>query len=165
MKSTLLVFGFAREIRKARTISTITPIEVINLIILFVYTAIPDLSMMDISKNDEININNIVQYLRYKYSDTHGKRSIYTSIGNTLISINPYKDITKPQEENILMNQFIKSQQNGIVLSNKPHPFTVASRAFLTLSKTKRSQYIIIQGETGSGKVCYHLNDFIQLSS
>ena len=56
-------------------------------------------------------------------------------------------------QENDLMKQFLASQEKKEVLNETPHPFAIASRAFLSLMSERLEQYIIIQGESGSGKV------------
>ncbi|OLQ19023.1 Myosin head (motor domain) family protein [Cryptosporidium hominis] len=106
--------------------------------------------------------------------------NIYTCIGNLiLISINPYKVIPELYGRNLFnlyrngsesvnsMNSNQKSDENksGQYSGLPPHIFKMAQNAYDSLFKDKKSQSIIITGESGAGKteatkiiLCYLAN-------
>lgn len=82
-------------------------------------------------------LNNILR--RYK------KDEIFTSIGPTLIVVNPYRTIER------LFRQEVFEEIKQKILSNKlgkddPHVYLVAGRAYLALKETGTKQAIVISG-------------------
>eukprot|EP01102_Stenamoeba_stenopodia_P002108 TRINITY_DN11872_c0_g1_i1.p1 TRINITY_DN11872_c0_g1~~TRINITY_DN11872_c0_g1_i1.p1 ORF type:complete len:1388 (+),score=341.30 TRINITY_DN11872_c0_g1_i1:151-4314(+) len=76
------------------------------------------------------------------------KDTIYTYIGPVVISLNPFKAIP-----NLYNTQTIDQYRNpDSIPSAPPHIFAVASKALSNLVKGGRSQSILINGESGSGK-------------
>lgn len=69
---------------------------------------------------------------------------IFTSIGPTLLIINPYKDIP-----NLFNEEAIKSFRKK---SEKPHIYSVAFLAYVQLLENSKNQAIVISGESGAGK-------------
>ena len=78
------------------------------------------------------------------------KDKIYTSIGPTLISLNPYKEISK------LYNQeMIEKIKESVIIGlavKEPHIFSIAGRAFQGMINQIEKQAVIISGESGAGK-------------
>ncbi|CAD5118123.1 DgyrCDS6862 [Dimorphilus gyrociliatus] len=79
--------------------------------------------------------------MRYK-----GNR-IYTYIGDVLLSINPYKDISIYSIRHQREYTDIKIRQ-----ALPAHVYAIADNAYQTLRRTRQSQTIVINGESGSGK-------------
>ncbi|KAL0481062.1 myosin heavy chain [Acrasis kona] len=77
----------------------------------------------------------IFENLEKRYS----KDSIYTYIGEVLISVNPFKKIEK-------------AYRNKYMFENQPHLFAIAEESYRSLLTTRVDQTIIITGESGSGK-------------
>ena len=75
---------------------------------------------------------------------------IYTSIGPTLISLNPYKEIP-----HLFNPEIIKEIRETILKGDSvklPHIYAVAGRAFQGMVNQIEKQAIIISGESGAGK-------------
>ena len=95
-----------------------------------------DMCEMSVLNEPEV-LNNILR--RYK------KDEIFTSIGPTLIVVNPYRTIER------LFRQEVFEEIKQKILSNKlgkddPHVYFVAGRAYLALKETGTKQAIVISG-------------------
>lgn len=88
-------------------------------------------------------LSNILR--RYKKDD------IFTSIGPTLIVVNPYRTIDR-----LFRKEVLESIQEKIMTSrlgkDEPHVYLIAGRAYLALKETGVKQAIVISGESGAGK-------------
>ena len=72
---------------------------------------------------------------------------VYTQMGHILVALNPYKLLP------IYSSRFISAYINSSASNPPPaHIFATASRAYRALTLRKRSQAVIISGESGSGK-------------
>ena len=69
---------------------------------------------------------------------------IFTSIGPTLLIINPYKDIPDLFNEEAI--KFFRKK------TEKPHIYSVAFLAYVQLLENSKNQAIVISGESGAGK-------------
>jgi myosin heavy subunit len=78
---------------------------------------------------------------RYKAS------KIYTSIGDILISVNPFKHMDIYESTTLQ-----KYKDRSALVKLEPHIFTTASRAYYSLVYDKENQSVIISGESGAGK-------------
>lgn len=92
-----------------------------------------------------INLNEfgegaVVHQLRQRYKNDN----IYTSIGNILISVNPFKQLS-------IYNAFVVDAYRKHERKD-PHIFKLASEAFQGLYEENAHQAIIISGESGAGK-------------
>ena len=107
---------------------------------------VPDLLSMG-----ELSEGSLLHNIRVRYQ----RNEIYTSIGSPiLLSINPYQRL--PIYTNELARKYSaysKAVRNGEELPKpEPHLFIVAEDTFTDLLIDKRSQSIIISGESGAGK-------------
>jgi len=97
--------------------------------------------------NDFVLLNSIdedsfMKNLEVRYDEN----SIYTFIGNVVVSINPYKQLP------IYTNEIIETYRSRFIYELPPHIYAVASDAHRDMSSRKRDQCIIISGESGAGK-------------
>ncbi|KAM4809159.1 unconventional myosin-Ih [Rhinophrynus dorsalis] len=71
---------------------------------------------------------------------------IYTYIGTMLVSVNPYKDLELYTQKQIELYQGV----NFIELP--PHIYAVADNAYRVMCTERNNHFILISGESGSGK-------------
>ncbi|XP_066440553.1 unconventional myosin-Ia [Eleutherodactylus coqui] len=71
---------------------------------------------------------------------------IYTYIGNVVISVNPYKQLS------IYTPEKVEEYRNCNLYQLKPHIYAVADDAYQSLRDRDRDQCILITGESGAGK-------------
>ncbi|NXU56979.1 MYO15 protein, partial [Turnix velox] len=71
---------------------------------------------------------------------------IYTYIGQILISVNPFKDLSIYSED--VATQY----HQGTLSKNAPHIFAIAEMAYTLSQSSEQEQCIIISGHSGSGK-------------
>ncbi|RHY30866.1 hypothetical protein DYB32_003958, partial [Aphanomyces invadans] len=89
----------------------------------------------------------ILQALSSRYAND----TIYTTIGDIVLSINPFKPL--PLYDDSVMAQYDASPKNKFfehVLP--PHLYTIGKRAFVDMTRHHRDQAILISGESGAGK-------------
>lgn len=99
-------------------------------------TTFDDMVVMDVMNEAEILWNIKKRFL---------KDQIFSYIGNTLLFLNPYKEISQEFDNETL--HLFKNENN-----NRPHIYALANTAFRKLIKTKKNQAIVISGESGAGK-------------
>lgn len=88
----------------------------------------------DLTRLNYLHEASLLHSLQKRYMDDE----IYTFFGDTLISVNPYHDIPGLYHKQVEQNE--------------PHVFSVAERALNYLQKRRKSQSIIINGDSGAGK-------------
>ncbi|NXW03016.1 MYO15 protein, partial [Fregetta grallaria] len=71
---------------------------------------------------------------------------IYTYIGQILVSVNPFKDLSIYSED--VATQY----HQGTLSKNAPHIFAIAEMAYTLSQSSEQEQYVIIRGHSGSGK-------------
>ncbi|NXU45179.1 MYO15 protein, partial [Drymodes brunneopygia] len=71
---------------------------------------------------------------------------IYTYIGQILISVNPFKDLS------IYSEDVAMEYQQGTLSKNAPHIFAIAERAYMLSQSSGQEQCVVISGHSGSGK-------------
>ncbi|KAL7684401.1 putative IQ motif, EF-hand binding, FYVE zinc finger, myosin head, motor domain-containing protein [Plasmopara halstedii] len=80
---------------------------------------------------------------------------IYTSIGDILVALNPFKPLPKLYSD-IQLNVYKQNTKDPSNMEKKslpPHVFSIGSKAFGGLLKPeRRNQSILVSGESGSGK-------------
>lgn len=93
----------------------------------------------------DLNDETLLQSLKLRFS----KNKVYTYIGSILISMNPYEIL--PIYGTRMMQQYRGKQ----IFTEKylaPHVYGIAEHAYSSLIESKKSQSIIIAGESGAGK-------------
>lgn len=92
----------------------------------------------NLKKCVHLNLPNIIESVKERYN----RDCIYTETGNSLIAINPFKNL------NIYNDEII----NNIVNKNfhKPHVYNIANNAYNQIDL--KNQVILISGESGAGK-------------
>ncbi|NWH36031.1 MYO15 protein, partial [Chloropsis hardwickii] len=71
---------------------------------------------------------------------------IYTYIGQILISVNPFKDLS------IYSEDVATDYQQGTLSKNAPHIFAIAEMAYTLSQSSGQEQCVLISGHSGSGK-------------
>ncbi|NXX18763.1 MYO15 protein, partial [Podargus strigoides] len=71
---------------------------------------------------------------------------IYTYIGQILVSVNPFKDLSIYSED--VATQY----HQGTPTKNAPHIFAIAEMAYTLSQSSEQEQCVIISGHSGSGK-------------
>ncbi|KFP98203.1 Unconventional myosin-XV, partial [Haliaeetus albicilla] len=71
---------------------------------------------------------------------------IYTYIGQILVSVNPFKDLSIYSED--VATQY----HQGTLSKNAPHIFAIAEMAYVLSQSSEQEQCVIISGHSGSGK-------------
>eukprot|EP00041_Stephanoeca_diplocostata_P019348 m.416434 g.416434 ORF g.416434 m.416434 type:complete len:266 (+) comp21279_c0_seq3:186-983(+) len=94
--------------------------------------------------------------LLHNVRERYEKDSIYTYTAYILIAVNPYTSI------DIYGHDAIEKYANGSIGSLPPHVYGIANRAYRSLRASKRSQSIVVSGESGAGKTetCKHVMKF-----
>uniref|UniRef100_A0A915CTW3 Myosin motor domain-containing protein n=1 Tax=Ditylenchus dipsaci TaxID=166011 RepID=A0A915CTW3_9BILA len=75
------------------------------------------------------------------------RKQIYTYVANILISINPYEHIPGLYGQETM--QHYQGRSLGVL---PPHLYAIADKAYRDMKTEKRSQSIIVSGESGAGK-------------
>lgn len=96
----------------------------------------------DLVMLDEMNMPLILYTLRHRFD----KGSIYTNVGDILISINPFRPL--PLYTPMVIDQYQHRGSSEL----PPHVFIIADEALRGLLNSDNNQSIIISGESGAGK-------------
>ncbi|CRH01004.1 hypothetical protein PRELSG_1135200 [Plasmodium relictum] len=102
-----------------------------------------DFNVDDICNLNCRNIPTILNYLSIRLSND----IIYTNLSHLLIVINPFKCLNDTNETIIKKYKYKTNEKNL-----KAHIFYKAEMALYNLNLNKKNQYIIVSGESGSGK-------------
>ncbi|XP_053311684.1 unconventional myosin-Ia isoform X2 [Spea bombifrons] len=91
---------------------------------------------------DPLSEESLLQNLKERFKSDE----IYTYIGNVVISVNPYKQLS------IYTPEKVEQYRNSNFYQLKPHLYAVADDAYKSLRDRDRDQCIMITGESGAGK-------------
>ncbi|XP_053564146.1 unconventional myosin-Ia [Bombina bombina] len=91
---------------------------------------------------DSLSEDFLLQNLKERFKEDE----IYTYIGNVVISVNPYKQLS------IFTPEKVEEYRNCNLYELKPHIYAVADEAYQSLRDRDRDQCILITGESGAGK-------------
>jgi len=92
---------------------------------------------------DNVQENAVRDNLKKRYA----KDEIYTYIGDVLISVNPFKNIS-----NMYSDFKLRDYRAKYPYELPPHIFAIAESAYRGIITDRKSQAIIITGESGAGK-------------
>ena len=84
----------------------------------------------------------ILDNLRQRYA----AKQIYTYTGSILIAVNPFQVLP------VYGHQRMGPYRGKTISVSEPHSYSMAEEAYRTYVKTKKSQSLIVSGESGSGK-------------
>ncbi|CAM4711113.1 unnamed protein product [Leuciscus chuanchicus] len=96
----------------------------------------------DLAQLEEVCESSVLLNLKKRFH----RDSIYTYIGNMLLSINPFKLLSIYTED--LRQQYQGKEKHN----NAPHVYAIADAAFCQSQNTTQEHCIIISGQSGSGK-------------
>ncbi|XP_067285687.1 unconventional myosin-XVB [Pseudorasbora parva] len=96
----------------------------------------------DLAQLEEVCESSVLLNLKKRFH----RDSIYTYIGNMLLSINPFKPLSIYTED--LRQQYQGKEKHN----NPPHIYAIADAAFCQSQNTTQEHCIIINGQSGSGK-------------
>ena len=102
-------------------------------------------------QDDMVNCSEISEpFILWNILNQFEDETIYTSIGDILLCVNPFKEIANLYDgAKIDQIRSIKDAQGSLAT---PHVFNVANAALHGLTYRNKTQAIIISGESGSGK-------------
>ena len=99
----------------------------------------------DLTAISDLSEASLVRTLGARYA----ARRIYTRNGPMLIALNPQRDLPELYTPEVVERY---AQSDGARAALPPHIFGVAARAFAELQNERRSQVLLVSGESGSGK-------------
>jgi myosin heavy subunit len=105
----------------------------------------------DLIKCDELTEERMLWNLKRRYDAD----KIYTSVGGIILSVNPYRRV--PLYTAALTRQYREATDVQRRNELEPHLFSLAGRAYDDMIDARRSQSILVNGESGAGKVCHSL--------
>lgn len=94
----------------------------------------------DLATLENLTEGSMLHSLRMRYS----RDAIYTSIGGIVIAVNPFRELSQMYGE-AKMNAVLSGE------ANYPHPYLLAEVAARGLCRDRRSQSLLISGESGAG--------------
>lgn len=110
----------------------------------------------DLVDKDDISEASILWTLEKRFARLIPQ--VYTSIGPTVVAINPYRNIpTLYSEENLnkyLRNMSLFGSNTSSLSKNKlsPHVWSISENAYSSMSRSHKNQAVVISGESGAGK-------------
>ncbi|KAM4889972.1 myosin XVB [Sylvia borin] len=96
----------------------------------------------DLTRLEEVCESSVLLCLKKRFH----RNLIYTYIGQILISVNPFKDLS------IYSEDVATDYQQGTLSKNAPHIFAIAETAYKLSQTSGQEQCVIISGHSGSGK-------------
>ncbi|KAL7067522.1 myosin head family protein [Cryptosporidium serpentis] len=119
--------------------------------------------LKDNSQLRNLNIGNVLANMKYCYELLQGnscknrvsdfkdeidclKYPMYTFAGGILLAVNPYKFYDIYNSE--IADAFVGKS----IMNMEPHPFAITEWSYRRMLKDKKSQSIVISGESGAGK-------------
>ena len=96
----------------------------------------------DLVQLEEVSDATVVYALRQRYLQD----KIYTSIGDILVAVNPFKQL--PLYAPLMMREYMSRDPRDLA----PHVYGIAASAFNALLQDGKDQAILISGESGAGK-------------
>ncbi|CAM9695389.1 unnamed protein product [Bubo scandiacus] len=96
----------------------------------------------DLTRLEEVCESSVLLCLKKRFHHD----LIYTYIGQILVSVNPFKDLSIYSED--VATQY----HQGTLSKNAPHIFAIAEMAYTLSQSSEQEQCVIISGHSGSGK-------------
>ncbi|KAL2297686.1 hypothetical protein Nmel_016240 [Mimus melanotis] len=96
----------------------------------------------DLTRLEEVSESSVLLCLKKRFH----RNLIYTYIGQILISVNPFKDLS------IYSEDVATKYQQGTLSKNAPHIFAIAEMAYSLSQSSGQQQCVVISGHSGSGK-------------
>lgn len=89
---------------------------------------------------DDMSEQTIIYFINQKYNSD----LIYTSIGDILVAVNPYRLL--PLYTPLVMHKYMSDDME---MNLRPHPYAVARRSYDRMLDHNQPQSILISGESG----------------
>ncbi|KAM6050180.1 myosin XVB [Theristicus caerulescens] len=96
----------------------------------------------DLTRLEDVCESSVLLCLKKRFH----RNLIYTYIGQILVSVNPFKDLSIYSEDVAIQ------YHQGTLSKNAPHIFAIAEMAYALSQSSEQEQCIIISGHSGSGK-------------
>ncbi|XP_008947752.1 PREDICTED: unconventional myosin-XV [Merops nubicus] len=96
----------------------------------------------DLTRLEEVCESSVLLCLKKRFH----RNLIYTYIGQILVSVNPFKDLSIYSED--VATQY----HQGTFSLNAPHVFAIAELAYRLSQSSEQEQCVVISGHSGSGK-------------
>lgn len=116
-----------------------------------IYECDETFGLNDNAELKSLNYPNVVENIKHRFLkaavDSSQQHLIYTYAGWVLFAVNPYNVCPSIYSDSWCDMFYAKNISQSI-----PHPFATASTAFSRLLHDRKSQYILISGESGGGK-------------
>ncbi|XP_064584955.1 myosin XVB [Zonotrichia leucophrys gambelii] len=96
----------------------------------------------DLTRLEEVSESSVLLCLKKRFHCN----LIYTYIGEILISVNPFKDLSIYSEDVAI------EYQQGTLSKSAPHIFAIAEMAYTLSQSSGQEQCVLISGHSGSGK-------------
>ncbi|KAM7089285.1 myosin XVB [Ciconia maguari] len=96
----------------------------------------------DLTRLEEVCESSVLLCLKKRFH----RNLIYTYIGQILVSVNPFKNLSIYSEDVAIQ------YHQGTLSKNAPHIFAIAEMAYTLSQSSEQEQCIIISGHSGSGK-------------
>ncbi|KAM6403474.1 myosin XVB [Rhynochetos jubatus] len=96
----------------------------------------------DLARLEEVCESSVLLCLKKRFH----RNLIYTYIGQILVSVNPFKDLSIYSEDVAIQ------YHQGTLSKNAPHIFAIAEMAYTLSQTSEQEQCVIISGHSGSGK-------------
>merc|ERR1719461_2756211 len=103
----------------------------------------------DLSLLVYLEMPNVLFNCRFRFQSMP-KKEIYTCVSCILLAVNPYEWLTYLTTQEMI-DLYKKAQDSGD-LKKTPHPFAVASRAYVRMVTRKKPQSLLCCGISGAGK-------------
>mmetsp|Transcript_36306 Transcript_36306/g.58686 ORF Transcript_36306/g.58686 Transcript_36306/m.58686 type:complete len:1509 (-) Transcript_36306:778-5304(-) len=101
-----------------------------------------DSGVEDLCRLNYLHVPAILHNVQVRYA----KDEVYTYTGRILIAVNPFKWLP------IYGDEMIAQYAGKELIDNKPHVFAISDSAYRAMIREKKSQSILVSGESGAGK-------------
>eukprot|EP00118_Oscarella_pearsei_P025055 m.307394 g.307394 ORF g.307394 m.307394 type:complete len:1004 (+) comp42235_c0_seq1:121-3132(+) len=106
------------------------------------YLESPEFGVGDFILLETVNEDKFMDNLKLRFE----KDKIYTYIGETLVSMNPYRQL------DLYTDDYVKEYRGRQVFERPAHIYAIADAAYQSMIRRGQDSCVVISGESGSGK-------------